>query len=1663
MKQIHFPKILSLVLGLFICHFTFAQKFADNWVFGNFGIQFQDESVMIRHDFAPHDTRGNGIISDKNGDLLFYSDGFNVWNKNHGLMPNGINLFTPYGTPKTDESIVIPKPGSESLYYLFTVNPQDGTSNSGLYTSTIDIRLDNGLGDLIVKGQKILNSVSNRLTAVYHQNHKDVWLIVHEYNSNILSSFLITASGISASPVISKLGKPVTSSFNGQLKASPDGKKVASSYDNNNGEGFDLFDFDNSTGKLSNAMSFILPGPNNGCNGIEFSSDATKLFVYQAGSTSYSGLFQYIITSKLFDEINNSRVLLMRESNNSFRQMQLAPDGKIYITKGGGGNGTEHLGVIANPNEYGKDCQVKENSLYLDGESSVSVLTPNFIQNYFFKTNFTFDNPCQASPVNFQITNVDRLDSARWYFGEGSSSNSIHPSFQYLEAGDYTVRLLAYYPDKTDTITRQITVHPFTQFDLGKDSTICVNGELTVAYGFKSYLWNTGATTPWIKIVKEGMYKVRVENSFGCYSSDSVYLKVADFPVIDLPDSIKMEESGSIHLSPGKFNSYSWSTGDTTASIDVTKEGWYSVEVKNASGCTSAKSVFVWVNSNPGNEPKSGWKLLNPLPSPGAGRDICFINDQVGFFINDKELISTIDGGNTWKVKMEISSVNHMAFKNGIGYMIGNNGSIYKSTHFGEGWNKLATGITDNLTSISLIHQDTLRITSSSQLFVSNNGGQSWETHTISGVNILSSYFTSSKVGHLACSNGIIRKTLDGGLNWYVTSSVNNSSGNVSKIYFIDHNIGFASRGFNDIYKTTDGGETWKENPETSDAINAYYFLDQQNGFIAGDDGVIFKTENGGTTWNWAGFQNGRYGGSTINSLYFIDGMRGFAVGTWGRILKTIDGGKNWQEYSPTYSNIKQLEFVTDQLGFGLVGNSFLKTTDSGIHWTNLDAPVKTGNTIQFDFLNENIGFCIAGGDINSSASVGNVYKTMDGGKTWVATNKGMAIFNDNLYTIDFVNESIGYVSGGYSVGSTFKTIDGGNTWQKINAISFGQIQFLNAQIGFASSKGSLYNKIYKTIDGGQNWTLAIEMNEHINCFHFLDENNGYVVGDVSLMYKTSDGGKTWQKLTIPYQDYVSVKFFSNNVGYISDEYSKLYKTNNGGASWEIVNTPYKGPGIEIFNDKIYIYGGSGLILTNKIDFLKVSLFANVASNISTRKVTFNGTVASNGGTIENIRFVYGAVLLDNFVPVVPETVSQNTSVNTTVDLNNLNPNTTYSYQLIATYNGVEYSSNVVQFKTLPEVQITMYYAQDIFSNEANLAGTIISNEPDISKIEFEYGKDTLFNHSIVADPGSMAGGTIATVKGRLTLLEPGTQYFARIKAIYNETKAVSSITTFTTPPEYKFYLNTPLINNFTSARISSSIVAYKDTIKNIVLEYGTNRNYDNFIPMYPDQVNIDNYGFVEALLGNLDPNATYFYRIKANMGSKTIYSKENILRLSGGVVIIPIEVQKISDGSIRLQGLINANGPLICSIQVEYGATEALGDSINCIPQCSYGNQTSTVQAVLNGLLPETEYHFRINARNLTNMYYSEKFTYRTGVTGNLDLMDDLQNVSVFPNPTTQFLNIKSPYTIDRIELMNSNGSILIQKSNEKLLDISNYPAGLYFLKVYVNNGFVIKKIVKN
>src|SRR6187200_578664 len=203
---------------------------------------------------------GSSTICDSDGNLLFYTNGVTVYNRNHQIMFNGENLAGHVST--TQSGLIVPKPGSSNLYYIFTADAFENQFKNGYSYSVVDMTGDNGNGQVTTKNEIFSGSCTARMTAIRHADGISVWLITNDRSSNVFKSWLINCNGISDFPVMSTLGI-VLNTYDlmnvGMLKASPDGKQLCQTHfplfdeDHTIPNFFQLFDFDDATGVISNA------------------------------------------------------------------------------------------------------------------------------------------------------------------------------------------------------------------------------------------------------------------------------------------------------------------------------------------------------------------------------------------------------------------------------------------------------------------------------------------------------------------------------------------------------------------------------------------------------------------------------------------------------------------------------------------------------------------------------------------------------------------------------------------------------------------------------------------------------------------------------------------------------------------------------------------------------------------------------------------------------------------------------------------------------------------------------------------------------------------------------------------------------------------------------------------------------------------------------------------------------------------------------------------------------------------------------------------------------------------------------------------------------------------------------------------------------------------
>ncbi len=159
---------IVLLFGLLFPTLLRSQGETSNWYFGNgAGITFNTDGSIAPQTNGKLDTfEGCATISDSFGELLFYTDGITVYNQDHIVMSNGDDLFGD--SSGTQSAIIVPKPGSEDIYFVFTVDASISAEDpdNGLNYSIIDMSLNNGKGEITRKNVSLLKDCSEKVTAV---------------------------------------------------------------------------------------------------------------------------------------------------------------------------------------------------------------------------------------------------------------------------------------------------------------------------------------------------------------------------------------------------------------------------------------------------------------------------------------------------------------------------------------------------------------------------------------------------------------------------------------------------------------------------------------------------------------------------------------------------------------------------------------------------------------------------------------------------------------------------------------------------------------------------------------------------------------------------------------------------------------------------------------------------------------------------------------------------------------------------------------------------------------------------------------------------------------------------------------------------------------------------------------------------------------------------------------------------------------------------------------------------------------------------------------------------------------------------------------------------------------------------------------------------------
>ena len=434
-----------------------AQKEANVWYFGNFaGVDFNSGSPVAFSGSAMSQLEGCASISDTAGNTLFYTNGALVWDKTNSQMPNGFGLLGDNNSAQA--AIIVRAPGSSTLFYIFTT-PTWGVGD--MCYSIVDMTQQGGLGDVTTKNTPMFTNSTEKVTAIYHANGNDIWIVGHEFNTNNFYSFLLTNSGVNPVPVITPAGTVHTGGlgFAGYMKGSHQGNKLAYACTINMNL-VEVLDFDNSTGIPSNPISF-----NNitEAYGLEFSPDDSKLYATEENPAL---IVQWDLNAGSAAAIQASQMII-GNGTSACAALQLGPDKKIYLAKR---SASLFLGVINDPDSAGLACNFTDDVVPLAPGSSCQYGLPNYFPGYLAQQAplialFTAPNHiCPGTCTDF-VNLSSGATSFLWTFQGANPGVSFDVSpvgICYNTPGQYDVTLIASNANASDTLLLPnfITVYP---------------------------------------------------------------------------------------------------------------------------------------------------------------------------------------------------------------------------------------------------------------------------------------------------------------------------------------------------------------------------------------------------------------------------------------------------------------------------------------------------------------------------------------------------------------------------------------------------------------------------------------------------------------------------------------------------------------------------------------------------------------------------------------------------------------------------------------------------------------------------------------------------------------------------------------------------------------------------------------------------------------------------------------------------------------------------------------------------------------------------------------------------------------------------------------------------------------------------------------------------
>ena len=629
--------LILLVLGVFssIQAQPVKKPQFDKWVFPNYcQLDFTGGAPVFSKTGAASVIESSGCYGDQNGNVLFYSDGVNMYDSTHSIMPNGVVWSSAGGRMGP---LIVPVIGNSSRYYAFQVDGGSTTFTQpacgplgrydGLYYHIIDMNLNGGLGD-IVPGRKnisLVDSTGEAVIGMMHENGKDFWIIVRKARTNDYYSYLVTENGVCTTPLISSFTGGIHVNAVGLMTLAPshDATQIAIAQGSSSNPGLtQIFDFDNCTGRLSSPVN--ISNTNRSWYDVAFSPNDSLIYLTWLSGTGNATMFQF---ERFATNIPGSQVTLggsipwgLYPNLIGYVGMRVYGD-TLYVA-----NADSSLHILSTPNVKSSPGLINHWIYTAPYGSRVSYNFPNYFDyeldfkpKSYVAARDTFICPGDSLQIGRSTNCVDPEYMYSWSPSAGLDFDTApNPWAQPSATTEYilTINFLCF--TYTDTVTVYVP-----DFNASNDTTICVGDSIVLmASGGTSYAWSTGDTTALITVAPSlnTTFFVTISDSL-CTTMDSIVVSLATGVIADIsplsylgcaPDTIAFTNSSN-----GTDYFWDFGNGDTSNQVSptyiYTSPGTYngSLVAIDSSSCNIFDTAFFVVN------------ILSPSVDAGPNVVIC--------------------------------------------------------------------------------------------------------------------------------------------------------------------------------------------------------------------------------------------------------------------------------------------------------------------------------------------------------------------------------------------------------------------------------------------------------------------------------------------------------------------------------------------------------------------------------------------------------------------------------------------------------------------------------------------------------------------------------------------------------------------------------------------------------------------------------------------------------------------------------------------------------------------------------------------------------------------------------------------------------------------------------------------------------------------------------